>query len=202
MMSRCVERFSCAEVHDRLDAWIDGDLETAEADAVETHVEHCAACDTERRLAEEIWTELSELPELDPPDRVMEVVRGETAPTIGERARGLLDAIFARPAPAVAAIAAIAVLMLAIVPLRQSETPPRYSVEEVERAAEETKLALAYVGGIARYAERQARQKVLSDDAVSGTLREIARSIEWTGAAVSSAPATTKLPTRIDEGSS
>jgi anti-sigma factor RsiW len=193
---------TCSEVLDLLDAWIDGDLEPAEAGVLEAHVERCTACEAERRLAEEIRATLRGLPELELPDRVMKVVRAETAPTIGERVRGLLDTIGARPVPAVAAVAAIVLFIFAVVPLRQSETPPRYSAEEVERAAEETKLALAYVGGIARYAERQARHKVLSDDAVSGTLREISRSIEWTGAAVSSAPATTKLPKRIDEGSS
>lgn len=202
MMSRRVEEFTCAEVQDRLDAWIDGDLDPAEAGVLEAHVERCPECDGERRLAEEIRETLRGLPELDLPDRVMEVVRDETAPTIGERARGLLDAIFARPVPAVAAVAAIVLFVFVAVPLRQSETPPRYTAEEVERAAEEAKLALTYVGAIARYAERQARHKVLSDDAVSGTLREISRSIRWTGAAVSSAPTTTKLPMRIDEGSS
>jgi anti-sigma factor RsiW len=200
-MSKPVD-VTCADVLDRLDAWIDGDLEPAEAGVLEAHMERCTACEAERRLAEEIRATLRGLPELELPDRVMKVVRAETAPTIGERVRGLLDTIGARPVPAGAAVAAIVLFIFAVVPLRQSETPPRYSAEEVERAAEETKLALAYVGGIARYAERQARHKVLSDDAVSGTLREISRSIEWTGAAVSSAPATTKLPKRIDEGSS
>ena len=202
MMSRRVEGMSCAEVQDRIEAWIDDDLEPAETGVLEAHVDRCATCEVARRLADEIRAELRGLPELDPPDRVIKVVRDATAPTISERARGLVDAIFARPVPAVAAVAAIVLFMLVVVPLRQSETPPRYSAEEVERAAEETKLALAYVGAIARYAERQARHKVLSDDAVSGTLREISRSIKWTGAAVSSAPATTKLPTRINEGSS
>ena len=200
-MSRPVD-VTCADVLDRIEAWIDGDLEAGEAGVLEAHVERCAACNEERRLADEIHAGLRGLPEFDLPDRVIKAVRDETTPTIGERARGLLDAIVSRPVPAVAAVAAIVLFMLAVVPWRQSETPPRYSAEEVERAAEETKLALTYVGAIARYAERQARHKVLSDEAVSGTLRDISRSIEWTGAAVSSAPATTKLPTRIDEGSS
>ena len=200
-MSRPVD-VTCADVLDRIEAWIDGDLEPKEAGVLEAHVERCPECEAERRLADEIRAGLRGLPELDVPDRVIKAVRDQTAPTIGERARGLLDTIVARPVPAVAAVAAIVLFMFAIGPLRQSETPPRYSAEEVERAAEETKLALAYVGSIARYAERQARHKVLSDDAVSGTLREISRSIKWTGAAVSSAPATTKLPMRTDEGSS
>ncbi len=200
-MSKPVD-VTCADVLDRLEAWIDGDLESREASLLEAHVECCAVCEAERRLAEEIRAGLRGLPEFDLPDRVIKAVRDETAPTIGERARGLLDTVVSRPVPAMAAVAAIVLFMLALVPWRQSETPPRYSAEEVERAAEETKLALAYVGGIARYAQRQARHKVLSDDAVSGTLREISRSIEWTGAAVSSAPATTKLPKRNNEGSS
>jgi len=200
-MSKPVD-VTCADVLDRIEAWIDGDLEPREAGVLEAHVERCPECEAERRLADEIRAGLRGLPELDLPDRVIEAVRDQTAPTIGERARGLLDTIVARPVPAVAAVAVIVTLMVAVVPWRQSERPPRYSAEEVERATKETKLAMAYVGAIARYAERQARHKVLSDDAVSGTLREISRSIKWTGAAVSSAPATTKLPKRINEGSS
>ncbi len=200
-MSRCVESFSCTEVHDRLDAWIDGDLETAEADALETHVEHCAACDSERRLAEEIRAGLRGLPELDPPDRVMSVVRDVTAPTVGERARGLMDAVILRPAPAVAAVAVIVVLMLAVLPLRRSGTP-QYTDQEVARAAEETKLALAYVSSITRRAESRVRRKVFEEGAVSATVRGISRSLEWTGTAAGSEPTTTVLPKEEHEGSS
>jgi len=202
MMSRRVESMSCAEVRDRIEAWIDGDLEPAEAGVLEVHMEGCAACDEERRLADEIRAGLRGLPELDLPDRVIKAVRDETAPTIGERARGLLDAIVTRPVPAVAAVAAIVLFMLAVVPWRQSETPPRYSAEEVARAAEETKLALAYVSSITRRAEFQVRRRVFEDGAVSATVRGISRSLDWTGTAVGAEPTTTVLPKQNHEGSS
>jgi anti-sigma factor RsiW len=193
---------TCADVLDRLDAWIDGDLDPGEAGVLEAHVEGCAACDEERRLADEIRAELRGLPELDLPDRVIKAVRDETTPTIGERARGLLDAIVTRPVPALAAVAAIVLFIFAVVPWRQSETPPRYSAEEVERAAEETKLALAYVSSITRRAEIQVRRRVFEDGAVSATVRGISRSLDWTGTAAGAEPTTTVLPKQNHEGSS
>jgi len=200
-MSKPVD-VTCADVLDRFEAWIDGELEPADAAKLDSHVAGCAACRDEHRFALEIRSQLQAMPVFDPPARVVNAVHDAATPTMGERLNEFLNAVMRRPAPAVAAVAVIAVLVLAVVPLLRTPTTPRYSAEEVERATEETKLALAYVGGIARHAERQARQKVMSEAAVSGTLREISRSIEWTGAAVSPAPSTTKRPKRIDEGSS
>ena len=169
---------------------------------LEAHVERCPECEAERRLADEIRAGLRGLPEFDVPDRVIKAVRDQTTPTIGERARGLLDAVFARPVPAMAAVAAIVLFMLAVVPWRQSETPPRYTAEEVERAAEETKLALAYVSSITRRAELQVRRRVFEDGAVSATVRGISRSLDWTGTAAGAEPTTTVLPKQNHEGSS
>jgi len=201
MMSRHVEGMTCAEVWDRIDAWIDGDLEPAEASVLEVHVEGCAACDEERRLAVEICAELRGLPELDPPDRVIKAVHDATAPTIGEKVRGLLDAITWRPAPAVVALVVIVVLVMVVFPGRRSGTP-QYTDQEVARAAEETKLALAYVSSITRRAEIQARRKVFEDGAVSATVRGISRSLDWTGTAAGAEPTTTVLPKQNNEGSS
>jgi len=181
MMSRCVDSVTCAEVHDRLDAWIDGDLDTVEADAVETHVERCAACDMERRLAEEIRTELSGFPDFDPPDRVLSAVRGA--------------------APAVAVLAVGVVLMLTVLPTRESGTP-QYTDKEMARAAEETRLALAYVSSVTRRAESQVRRKIFEDGAVSATVRGISRSFEWTGSSAGAEPTKNVLPKKHNEGSS
>ena len=200
-MSRRVESMSCAEVQDRLDAWIDGDLEPAEAGVLEVHMESCAACDEERRLADEIRAELRGLPELDPPDRVIKVVRDETAPTIAEKVRQLMDSVILRPAPAVAVLAVGVVLMLTILPTRESGTP-QYTDKEVARAAEETKLALAYVSSVTRRAESQVRRKIFEDGAVSATVRGISRSIEWTGSSAGAEATKNVLPKKNNEGSS
>jgi hypothetical protein len=72
----------------------------------------------------------------------------------------------------------------------------------VARAAEETKLALAYVSSITRRAEFQARRKVFEDGTVSATVRGISRSLDWTGGAAGAEPTTTVLPKRNNEGSS
>ena len=69
-MSQRVEFDGCADVLDRLEAFIDGDLDRAEAIAVEAHLAGCAACHTEHRLAEEVLTELRALPEFEVPETV------------------------------------------------------------------------------------------------------------------------------------
>ena len=200
-MSRRVESMSCAEVQDRLDAWIDGDLEPAEAGVLEVHLEGCAGCDEERRLADEIRAELRGLPELDPPDRVIKVVRDETAQTIAERVRQLMDAVILRPAPTVATLVVVVVVMLAVLPTRESGTP-QFTDKEVARAAEETKLALAYVSSVTRRAESQVRRKIFEDGAVSTTVRGISRSFEWTGSSAGAEPTKNVLPKKNNEGSS
>jgi anti-sigma factor RsiW len=192
---------SCAEVRDRLDAWIDGDLEPAEAGVLEVHMECCAACDEERRLADEIRAELRGLPELDPPDRVIKVVRDETARSVGERVRQLMDSVTLRPAPAVAVLAVGVVLMLTVLPMRRSGTP-QYTDQEVARAAEETMLALAYVSSVTRRAESQVRRKIFDDGAVAATVHGISRSLEWTGSLAGAEPTTNVLPEKNYEGSS
>ena len=200
-MSRRVEGMSCAEVRDRLDAWIDGDLEPTEAGVLEVHMEGCAACDEERRLADEIRAELRGLPELDPPDRAIKVVRDETAPSVGEKVRQLMDSVILRPAPAVAVLAVGVVLMLTVLPMRRSGTPP-YTDQEVARAAEETRLALAYVSSVTRRAESQVRRKIFEDGALSVTVRGISRSFEWTGSSAEPEPTKNVLPKKNNEGSS
>jgi hypothetical protein len=193
-MSPPVDPVVCSDVLHRIEAWIDGDLEAGEATTIEAHVEGCA-------FALEIRSRLHAMSELDPPNRVLSAVRDATAPSVGERARGLMDAVILRPAPAIATLAVVVVVMLAVLPARESGTP-QYTDKEVARAAEETKLALAYVSSVTRRAESQVRRKVLEDGAVAATVHRISRSMDWTGTVAGAEPTTTVLPKEEHEGSS
>jgi len=113
----------------------------------------------------------------------------------------LIDAVILRPAPAVAVLAVGVVLMLTVLPTRESGTP-QYTDKEMARAAEETRLALAYVSSVTRRAESQVRRKIFEDGAVSATVRGISRSFEWTGSSAGAEPTKNVLPKKHNEGSS
>jgi len=193
--------FDCAEVFDRLDAWVDGDLEASEASRMQAHVEGCSGCREEHRFAEEIRAELRGMPELDPPERVLAAVQEAAGPTASERLNGVLGWLTLRPAQAAVGVAAVAILLLAIVP-RSERSQPQYTDREIRRATAETRLALAYVGNAARRAERGVRKKVLEEREFAATVRGISRTLSWAGETGVAQPTTVPAsPTNTSKGS-
>jgi len=190
----------CVEVLDRLDAWIDGDLEASEASRLQAHVERCSDCRKEYQLADEIRAELRGMPEFDAPERVLAAVREASRPTVSERLGGRLGWLTLRPVPAAIAVAAVAVLLFVIVPW--GERPgAHYSDREIRRATAETRLALAYVGDAARRAERGVRRKVLEEREFPATVREISRTLSWAGETGAARPTAPTSPTNTPKGS-
>lgn len=61
------ETMNCESALDRLEAYVDGDLEDPRRLAIATHLESCPSCAAEHRLAVAVQTGLRQLPELDPP---------------------------------------------------------------------------------------------------------------------------------------
>jgi len=182
----------CADVLERLDAWIDGDLDDAEAAAVKAHVDQCESCQAEQQLAETVAAELRALPEFDVPERVMQTVREKTLSTFAERLRAFFDDFVSRPVPALAAVAAVVLIFLVLSPWSRP-TEPQYTDQEVARAAAETRLALAYVGSIAQRAELRVKERVLDQGAAAQTVRGVRRSLHVigeAGAATADLPAT------------
>ncbi|MFP3941176.1 MAG: zf-HC2 domain-containing protein [Thermoanaerobaculia bacterium] len=114
----------CEAVRDRLDAWLDGELEVPEDRAVQAHLDDCAGCREElaraRRLREALG---DELPMLACPPEVTEgvlaaVAREESRPAgpwdrLGELAGRLAGPGALRPALAAAAL----LLLLVAAPL-------------------------------------------------------------------------------------
>ncbi|MFP5287649.1 MAG: anti-sigma factor family protein [Thermoanaerobaculia bacterium] len=130
----------CEEVQDVLEAYVDGDLSTAEEARVRAHLGSCPSCATELALAEAIQRELRSLPIPDCPPEVLRKVVPFT------RRRN------ARPLRSVLAAAMLAAAVGASVfflgPFRQEEPDP----QEVARATEEARYALAYIGQVSRRA--------------------------------------------------
>ncbi|MBD3851446.1 MAG: zf-HC2 domain-containing protein [Acidobacteria bacterium] len=181
-MSQCAEFESCADVLERLDAWIDGDLDAAEADAVKVHVDHCESCRKEHHLAEAVVAELRSMPVFNVPERVMQTVRKDTRPPLVERFRVFLDDFRIRPVPAFAAVAVVILLVLVDSPWRRP-AEPQYTDQEVARAVAETRLALAYVGSVAQRAELRIKERVFDEGVAAQTVRGVRRSLRVIGEA-------------------
>ena len=191
-MSPHAEPDRCAQVLELLEAWIDGDLDEAEAAAVKAHVDQCESCRAEQQLAEAVVVELRALPEFDLPERVLQAVREKTRPTLAQRLRSFFDDLVSRPVPALAAVAAVVLVVLVLSPSPRP-TEPEYTDQEVARAVAETRLALAYVGSIAQRAELRVKERVLNEGAAAQTVRGVRRSLRVitdAGVATADLPAT------------
>jgi len=191
-MSQFADLGSCAVVLERLDAWIDGDLDDAEAAAVKEHVDRCESCMAEQQLAMAVVAELRSMPEFDVPARVMQAVKRETRPTLVERFRAFLEDHRIHPVPAFAVISAVILIVLVVPPWRPP-AEPQYTDQEVARAVAETRLALAYVGSIAQRAELRVKERILDEGAAAQTVRGVRRSLHLigeVGAATADQPAT------------
>ena len=51
----------CEDMHDRMGAWLDGELSRSEFEEVRVHLESCSACREERRQLEKLQASLKEL---------------------------------------------------------------------------------------------------------------------------------------------
>lgn len=173
----------CDEVCEILEPYLDGDLPREEAERVRTHMAACAACAGELALAEAVQRELRALPELDCPPEVLERIR----------AAGPREAREARPADIVpirrawqpsraARIASIAAALALTVGgtafLLQPRTPAQPSQQEVARATEEARFALAYLGQINRKAGLDLRDDVFEKRLVAPATENVSRSLE------------------------
>jgi anti-sigma factor RsiW len=99
----------------RLSAYLDGELGTAERRAVETHLRTCPVCRRDLAELEQVKTLLGALPEVEPPAGLFADIRRELerpAPVLGPLG-GWLRGAFRRPA-VVAAAALLAVLLIAL----------------------------------------------------------------------------------------
>ncbi len=199
-MSQHADRLPCVQVLELIEPWVDGELEAGRAASVQAHVDSCSSCNAEMRLADEIRAELRAMPNYELPERLLNDIAQATEPTLPSRFRRVLGLLVLRPVPAAVAVAAI-VAVLVIQPWR-APTDAGYTETEVARATAETKLALAYVGGVSRRAQSEIRERVIEGEPVAMTVRRISRSMNWTGRPGSNEPKPDGLPQEHSEGSS
>jgi hypothetical protein len=189
-MLQRVDGQGCTDILNRLDAWIDGDLGESEAALVEAHIDRCASCRAARQVAEEMVVELRSLPDFKVPERVLRAVRTRVRPTLWEKLKDILDGSMQRPVTAGAVLAVVVLVVVTVSPWRD-RSALQYTDQEIERATEETKLALAYVGSITRRAELRVKKKIFDDGVAAQTVSGVRRSLKIIGGA---AAATADLP--------
>lgn len=160
-MSPRPEDRTCEPVIVELERFVDGDLPPEETAAVARHLESCAGCRAEARLAEEIRDELRALPRLDAPSHLVETVKVTARREDAARTRRWS---VLRPSP-VWALAAALLLAAVLTPLWMGPSStevlntevaggpigsPPVDPAEVEKATAEVRVALAYVGQVTR----------------------------------------------------
>ena len=170
----------CDEVCEILEPYLDGDLPRDEAERVRAHVAACASCAGELALAEDVQRELRALPELDCPPEVLERVRA-SGPREARQANVVPIRRAWQPSRA-ARIASIAAALALTVGgtafLLQPKSPAQPSPEEVARATEEARFALAYLGQVNRKAGLDLREAVFERRLVAPATENVSRSLE------------------------
>lgn len=162
----------CAWFQDRVDAYLDGTLDTGDIARFDTHRNQCPGCDRELAYAGALLESLRALPRLAAPPsvmrRVQQAMRVESRPPAPLHARiaAWLDPV--RSAvwrPATAVILATFVLMT-VFSVRQQDPEKlaidRYADTEIQAAANEVLIAFAYVNRYSRYAGTLLRDDVMA----------------------------------------
>jgi hypothetical protein len=168
----------CQRVLEHLEAYVDGDLGETRAAAVAAHLDGCADCAAERRLAEDVRGELRALPALDAPPAVLrEVFRqvGEERFRPPTSARRPAWTALARSAVAASVLAAVVAGGGIFLSLDRATVEPagpdlaQADPEEVARASEEARLAFAYVAKVSRQAGLEVREDLGESLAAAST---------------------------------
>ena len=160
----------CSEAREAVHVSLDAELmDAALKRRLEAHLAGCTECRAfvaEMRVVQE---GLRSLPELQLPDEALEEVWNRT--TRARRVRG-----FPRRWNLAAAAAAVLVVVLAGLWLRNGSAPPGPTDAELERAAAQARLVLGLTSRALQRSERAVLHDVLTDE-VSPALRRVP--IQW-----------------------
>lgn len=170
----------CDEVCEILEPYLDGDLSRDEAERVRVHVAGCAACAAELALAEAIQRELRALPQLDCPPAALERIRaaGPPADNLVPIRRAWRLSLASRAARIASIAAALALTVGGTAFLLQPKPPAQPGPEEIARATEEARFALAYLGQVNRKAGLELREDVFEKRLVAPAAENVSRSLE------------------------
>ena len=171
----------CSWFQDRIDLYIDQELDRADNDAFERHVETCAACKEELSLAADVVNELRSLPTQRCPERIvdeaMQRASGETPQHPIRRVLGWLggrSVLTMRPAMAAMILVVLAASVFVLTRHEQSpfngnagqQSVAEHSDKELELAKLDAMLAFAYLGRYGRRTVEIVREDVITNRVV------------------------------------
>lgn len=161
----------CAVLDERVEAWLDGEVPEAEAEALAAHLRECPECAETLAWARVVRDELRALPRFAAPRRVSRAVLAETR--LDEPSRRRL----ARWRAVAAAVVAGALLATGLFLGGLDSSRP---ASEVARAETEVRFALALLGQLQRRTADEVRDEVL-ETGLGGPLRRVQRSLATKG---------------------
>jgi anti-sigma factor RsiW len=171
----------CPWFQDRIDLYLDQELDRTASDAFERHVETCAACKEELSLAADVVNELRSLPTQRCPERVvdeaMQRAGGETPRHSIRRVLGWLggrSVLTMRPAMAAMILVVLAATIFVLTQHEQSplngnagqQSAAEHSEKELELAKLDAMLAFAYLGKYSRRTGEIVKENVITNRVV------------------------------------
>jgi anti-sigma factor (TIGR02949 family) len=175
------ERTDCEWVEERIELYLDGEVAQDEASAIEQHADRCSACAAEIDLARSITSELRALPSHKAPADIVEraeaaarAAAASSSPSLRERAVASLGAwvrghFEGMMRPAMAAMLIVVIAAGAFVISQRDRVPTAqgdYTDAEIAAAAQQARVAFAYVGRYSREPVTVLRGDVMADRVV------------------------------------
>jgi hypothetical protein len=186
-MKRQDNIISCVWVEERIDSYLDSDLDSNDFTRLEDHLGLCAHCQSEVALARSVQDGLHDLPQMACPDEVRDRVleHARAADRVRERAaagwlsrnvrRYLLDApgrvrtgvAGLGMRPALTGALAVVIIVVSIIAVRINRTVEHFSPEQVESAESVLRWTFAYMNEVGRRSGYAARDEVFQASAAA-----------------------------------
>lgn len=172
------QHIDCTWVQDRIEVYMDQALSSDEVDKCRVHIETCPNCAQELDLAEQIHVSLRALPLPEVPEHIADTVftriENELHAEPTQRQHAWWDAWrIPRWRPVIATAAAAILIVMGIYLYPQSDSPSTVSAVELERAKQEAKWALAYIGDVSHRTGLTVRDEVIGKRVVAPLHRSI-----------------------------
>ncbi len=195
-MSSTPEPMRCDEALDLIEPLLDNELDPSVAEDLRRHLDACPSCADEAEAGRQLVDELRSLPELDPPRRVVERVRG----TVDRESAQRRDRTgrFNRPGR----LAAAAVLVLALGAAAIGRQHVARADAEARRAAADLTCALVRLNDITQRANRAIQTEVIDHRVVPVAARGLARPFQRISNGISKGEPPATSPEVRNEGNS
>ncbi len=190
--SQCIDQ-SYQSLSEHFEAYVDCELTGTEFVRFEAHLEECQYCERQLEQARSVAAALRALPSVvcrsevvtatlrgigaDSTDRVLPFESARESGMISrqEAASGSRLLVWARAAAVLLAIGALAFAGMSLLEGPQPDDIAAYSQDELIRAEQDLRLALAYFGGLTQKAGLVLRDDVLAEHVLTPPLRALSK---------------------------